>query len=59
MFLKKNEKKSIRDFKEDSEVVRQTISDSTDRQLEDKTGQKPENERKITLPFVPTIYTNE
>lgn len=59
MFLKENKKKSIRVFKEDSEVVRQTISDSTDRQLEDKMRQKPENERKITLPFVPTIYTNE
>lgn len=59
MLLKENEKKSPRDFKEDSEVVRQTISDSTDRWLEDKMGKKPENEIKITLPFVPTICTNE
>lgn len=59
MLLKENYKKSIRDFKEDSEVVRQTISDSTDRWLEDKVEKKSENEIKITLPFFPTIYTNE
>lgn len=31
MLLKENGKKSTRDFKEDSEVMKQTISDSTDR----------------------------
>lgn len=58
MLLKENDKKSIRDF-EDSEVVRKSISDSTDTWLEDKMGKKPENEIKISLSFVPTIYTNE
>lgn len=48
----------MRDFKEDSEVLRQTISDSTERWLKDKMGQTPENESKITLPLVPIIYTN-
>lgn len=59
MLLKENEKKSPRDFKKDSQVVRQTISDSTDRWLEGKMGNKPENEIKISLLFVPTICTSE
>lgn len=62
MLLKENGKKSIRDFKEESEAMRQTLSDSTGSVTDSwriKMGQKSENERKNTFPFVSTLYTDE
>jgi len=62
MFLKENRKKRIRGFKDESEAIRLSISDSIGSVTDCwkiRMGEKLENKRKNTFPFFPTIYIDE